>query len=163
MFGLFNVGFPMTLSMVADSVDYMELKTGLRTDGTAYATYGLATKFGNAVGGAVGVLLLGLFGYVANAEQTAEALRGINIVVNLLPAILFFLGAPDLLKAPDSPHILSRLLRRIPLPPFWPVQPECRKMQQCRIYLTVILMPGNVSDLRCRRILLLLPVIFHFS
>ena len=93
MFGLFNVGFPMTLSMVADSVDYMELKTGLRTDGTAYATYGLATKFGNAVGGAVGVLLLGLFGYVANAEQTSEALRGINIVVNLLPAILFFLGA----------------------------------------------------------------------
>ena len=44
IFGLFNVGFPMSLSMVADSVDYMELKTGVRTDGTAYATYGLATK-----------------------------------------------------------------------------------------------------------------------
>ena len=32
IFGIFNVGFPMTLSMVADSVDYMELKTGVRTD-----------------------------------------------------------------------------------------------------------------------------------
>ena len=32
IFGLFNVGFPMTLSMVSDSVDYMELKTGVRTD-----------------------------------------------------------------------------------------------------------------------------------
>ncbi|MDO5517954.1 MAG: glycoside-pentoside-hexuronide (GPH):cation symporter, partial [Clostridium sp.] len=51
IFGLFNVGFPMTLSMVADSVDYMELKSGIRTDGTAYATYGLATKVGNALGG----------------------------------------------------------------------------------------------------------------
>lgn len=93
IFGLFNVGFPMTLSMVADAVDYMELKTGVRTDGTAYATYGLATKIGNALGGSIGVLLLGAFGYVANAEQTAEALNGINIVVNLIPAILFILAA----------------------------------------------------------------------
>lgn len=93
IFGLFNVGFPMTLSMVADSVDYMELKTGIRTDGTAYATYGLATKVGNAIGGSIGVLLLAAFGYVANAEQTAEAMNGINIVVNLIPAILFILGA----------------------------------------------------------------------
>lgn len=93
IFGLFNVGFPMTLSMVAGSVDYMELKTGIRTDGTAYATYGLATKVGNAIGGSIGVLLLAAFGYVANAEQTVEAMNGINIVVNLIPAILFILGA----------------------------------------------------------------------
>lgn len=93
IFGLFNVGFPMTLSMVADSVDYMELKTGIRTDGTAYATYGLATKVGNAIGGSIGVLLLAAFGYVANAEQTVEAMNGINIVVNLIPAVLFILGA----------------------------------------------------------------------
>lgn len=93
IFGLFNVGFPMTLSMVADSVDYMELKTGIRTDGTAYATYGLATKLGNALGGSVGVLLLAAFGYVANTEQTQRAMNGINTVVNLIPAILFFLAA----------------------------------------------------------------------
>lgn len=93
IFGLFNVGFPMTLSMVSDSVDYMELKTGVRTDGTAYATYGLATKIGNALGGSIGVLLLAAFGYVANAEQTASALKGINTVVNLIPAILFVVAA----------------------------------------------------------------------
>lgn len=92
IFGLFNVGMPMTLSMVADSVDYMELKTGARTDGTAYATYGLATKLGNALGGALGVLIMAAFGYVANAQQTPEALRGINITVNLLPAILFLVA-----------------------------------------------------------------------
>lgn len=93
IFGVFNVGFPMTLSMVADSVDYMELKTGIRTDGTAYATYGLATKIGNALGGSIGVLLLSAFGYVANTQQTAEALKGINIVVNLIPAILFVVAS----------------------------------------------------------------------
>ena len=93
IFGLFNVGFPMSLSMVADSVDYMELKTGVRTDGTAYATYGLATKIGNAIGGAFGILIMSAFGYVANAQQTAQALKGINFTVNLLPAILFFIAA----------------------------------------------------------------------
>lgn len=113
IFGLFNVGFPMTLSMVADSVDYMELKTGIRTDGTAYATYGLATKIGNAIGGAVGVLLLGFFGYVANAQQTTQAMRGINIVVNLIPAIIFFLAAAACLlwkmSDKDADHIRGQL------------------------------------------------------
>lgn len=94
IFGIFNVGFPMTLSMVADSVDYMELKNGVRTDGTAYATYGLATKLGNAIGGAVGVPLMFYFGYQAGAaQQSAQALSGINSVTNLMPAILFVIAA----------------------------------------------------------------------
>lgn len=100
IFGIFNVGMPMSLSMVADSVDYVELKTGKRTDGTAYATYGLATKFGNAFGGAFGILLLSAFGYLtgdgamfamqaADPAKFAHVQTGINIVVNLIPAILF--------------------------------------------------------------------------
>ena len=89
VFGLFNIAMPVTLSMLSDSVDYMDLKTGVRTDGTAYATYGLATKVGNALGGSVGVVLLAAFGYVANQQQTVEAMKGINVVVNLIPAILY--------------------------------------------------------------------------
>lgn len=93
LFGLFNMGAPITLSMIADAVDYQELKTGIRTDGTAYATYGLATKLGNAIGASVGLLIMGHFGYQANAQQTSEALQGINLVANLLPAFLFFAAA----------------------------------------------------------------------
>lgn len=93
IFGAGGIATPVMLSMVADSVDYMDLKTGIRTDGTAYATYGLASKAGNAIGSAVGVLLLGAFGYVANAEQTTQALHGINLTVNLLPAIVLLVGA----------------------------------------------------------------------
>lgn len=88
-----NMGFAISLTMVADSIDYMELKSGVRTEGTAYAIYGLATKIGNALGAAVGVMLLSAFGYVANEVQTVGALKGINIVTNLIPAILFFLSA----------------------------------------------------------------------
>lgn len=97
IFGLGNFGFAYSLTMVADSVDYMEWKTGTRTDGTAFAVYGLATKLGNAIGSAVGVMLLAAFGYVAGAEQTAEALNGINLTVNLIPAILFVLAGLSLL------------------------------------------------------------------
>lgn len=93
LFGLFNMGAPITLSMIADAVDYQELKTGVRTDGTAYATYGLATKLGNAIGASVGLIIMGHFGYQANAQQTTEALNGINLVANLLPAFLFFAAA----------------------------------------------------------------------
>lgn len=93
IYGIFNCGFPLTLAMVADSVDYQEMKTGVRTDGTAYATYGLSTKVGNAIGSAIGVLIISAFGYVANAEQSAATQQGINLTVNLIPAILFFAAA----------------------------------------------------------------------
>lgn len=92
IFGVFNVAMPITLSMLSDSVDYMDLKAGVRTDGTAYATYGLATKVGNALGGSIGVVLLASFGYVANQQQTVKAMAGINVVVNLIPAILYILA-----------------------------------------------------------------------
>lgn len=92
LFAIFGFGFPSTLSMVADSVDYQDLKTGVRSDGTAFAMYGLATKIGNAIGGSVGVLLLAAFGYVANQTVTASVQSGINTVTNLIPG-LFFVAA----------------------------------------------------------------------
>lgn len=93
IFGIFNMGYPITLTMVADSVDYQELQSGVRTDGTAYATYGLATKIGNAIGGAVGVLVLSHMGYQPNTQQSVATQHGINLIVNLVPAILFILAA----------------------------------------------------------------------
>ena len=93
LFGFFNVAFPCSLSMIADSVDEYEYKTGGRSDGVAYATYGLAQKLGTAIGSSCGILIMAAFGYVANAQQTPEALHGINFTVNLLPAILFLIAA----------------------------------------------------------------------
>lgn len=93
VYGLFNMAFPLTLTMLSDTVDYMELESGIRTDGTAFATYGLATKAGNAIGGAIGVVLLASFGYVANQQQTPEAMSGINLVVNVIPAVLYLLAS----------------------------------------------------------------------
>lgn len=93
VFGFFNVAFPCSLGMIADSVDKYEYEKGVRSDGIAYATYGLAQKLGTAVGSSGGILVMAAFGYVANAEQTAAAKAGINFTVNLLPAILFLAAA----------------------------------------------------------------------
>lgn len=91
LFGLLSVGSPLVLSMLADAIDYAEYHTGVRADGAAYATNGLASKAGTAVAG-VGVSIMAAFGYVANAEQTATALKGINVTANLIPAISFVLA-----------------------------------------------------------------------
>ena len=94
IYGIFNCGFPICLGMVADCVDYWEDKTGVRQDGSYYATYGLSTKLGNAIGSAAGVLIISGFGYVAGSmEQTKSALSGINLTVNLIPAILLVVAA----------------------------------------------------------------------
>lgn len=89
IFGIFNVGYPITLSMVSDCVDYQELKTNIRTDGTAFAAYSLATKIGTALGGALGVGLIGLVGYVPNARQSLSTMHGINLIVNFIPGVMF--------------------------------------------------------------------------
>lgn len=93
LYGLGNFAAPVVMSMVPDSIDYAEDRTGVRSDGTAYAAVSLATKIASAVGAAAGAMLLGAFGYVANAqEQTASAATGINVAVNLVPAALALLA-----------------------------------------------------------------------
>lgn len=92
VFGLVSVGSPLILSMLADAIDYEEYHHGVRADGAAYATNGLASKAGTAVAG-IGVSVMALFGYVANAEQTTMAMRGINITTNVIPAVFFVLAA----------------------------------------------------------------------
>lgn len=93
LFGFFNIAFPCSLGMIADSVDVTEYETGVRSDGVAYATYGLAQKLGTAIGSSCGILVMAAFGYVANAQQTPEAQHGINLTVNLIPAVLFVIAA----------------------------------------------------------------------
>lgn len=75
----------------ADVVDEIEVKNGVRNDGIIFAAVSFSTKIGNAIGGSVGILLLGLVGYIPNAPQTAEAIQGMNAVINLGPGLLFLL------------------------------------------------------------------------
>lgn len=89
VYGLSNFAAPIGLSMIPDAVDYYELKTGIRVDGTSYAAVSLSTKIASAVGGAVTLYIIGFFGYDGGAKvQTAQAITGINVAANLMPAIM---------------------------------------------------------------------------
>lgn len=90
--GLCRFGLPVATAMLADCIDYAEDKTGIRADGTAYSVYSFGTKLSSALVGTVGVLLLAKVGYVANAVQTAEAMQGINLVVNVLPGACWLIA-----------------------------------------------------------------------
>lgn len=92
MVGVGSSGQGVIFGMFSDCVDYSEYKYGIRDDGLAFSFITFSVKVATAVVGAVGVVLLVKFGYVAGAEQTEAAKAGINTVVNIIPAICAIVG-----------------------------------------------------------------------
>jgi sugar (glycoside-pentoside-hexuronide) transporter len=93
--GIITSGAAMALpfSLLSDSVDYGEWKTGIRAAGLLTAIgAAFCLKAGSGLGGALPAWILGATGYVANAEQTASALLGIEIGFIWLPALFYFLA-----------------------------------------------------------------------
>lgn len=87
----------MQYSMLADCIDDYQVKHGVRSDGAIYSVSSLVVKICNAVVGSLSVIILTSIGYVANAEQTAETIKGINALVNLAPGVIYLLGIIPLL------------------------------------------------------------------
>lgn len=92
---LFNIGSALvcvsTTVMLADTCDYGEYKTGKRTEAIVFSAQTLSVKFGSAVAGAMGGLMLEFVGYVPNVEQTAETIMGLRMLMFVLSSILFAL------------------------------------------------------------------------
>ena len=59
-------------ALEADTVEYGEWKTGVRTEGITYALFSFTRKTGQAVGGALAAYALALGGYKSGAVQTAR-------------------------------------------------------------------------------------------
>jgi GPH family glycoside/pentoside/hexuronide:cation symporter len=79
-------------SMIPDTVEYSEWKTGLRREGILYGAFFFCFKAGAALAGALVGLGLDLSGYQANAAQTAQTLEGIRIMISLVPLGFIILG-----------------------------------------------------------------------
>lgn len=81
-------------ALEADTVEYGEWKTGVRTEGTTYALFSFTRKMGQAFGSAVAIFTLGLGGYSAEnaGHQSTHAQWAIRAAGGLVPAT-FFLGA----------------------------------------------------------------------
>jgi GPH family glycoside/pentoside/hexuronide:cation symporter/probable glucitol transport protein GutA len=111
-----SIGAPLHYALVPDAIDYMEDKTGVRADGTSYTAISLSTKIAGAVGTSTGLLIMAVFGYVANVKQTPSGIMGINIGVNLFPMICFGLSIIPVLLYPltseKNREIRERLIQK---------------------------------------------------
>ena len=75
-------------ALYTDVADYGEWKFGRRATGLVFSAAQFAQKMGITIAGAASGYLLTYFGYVANQEQSSEALMGIRIMFCILPGIL---------------------------------------------------------------------------
>ena len=93
--GTFLVGPTPALvwAMYADVADYGEWKYGRRTTGLVFSAAQFAQKFGLTIGGGLSGWLLGLFGFVANVDQTDSSLLGIRLMFTVIPACFATMNA----------------------------------------------------------------------
>ena len=95
--GIAGVSIYMQWGMVGEVIDYNEMVTGKRTEGSIYGTFNLTRRIGQTIGNSAAVLALGWIGYDtaladAGIAQTAGVLTGIKVLCILTPAI-FVLGS----------------------------------------------------------------------
>jgi len=90
----FLLGIPTVLltAMLSDSVVYAQWKLGIRNDGLVFSMRTFMSKISSAIGGGLAAFLLGLYGYVANTEQTQQALTGIFHMNTIWPAVATVIG-----------------------------------------------------------------------
>lgn len=87
--GFFNM---ITWAFITDVIDYQEVQTGSREDGTIYAVYSFARKVGQALAGGIGGFALSVIGYVSEApSQTQEVSERIYTVATLVPGICYLI------------------------------------------------------------------------
>lgn len=87
----------VTWAYIGDVIDYQEVKTGVRTDGTVYSTYSFVRKIGQAAAAGLGGFLLTAIGYVSSEAgevvvQTDAVKSGIYNCMTLLPAVIYLVA-----------------------------------------------------------------------
>lgn len=88
-------------SMVPDTVEVDEQRTGLRREGAIFGAWIFCRKLGMAAGAflvSIGLSLFGFVGGAAGAEQSPLALTGIRIIYCLLPFALYLVAMLLLLR-----------------------------------------------------------------
>lgn len=100
-------------ALEADTVEYGEWKTGVRTEGITYALFSFTRKTGQAVGGALAAYALALGGYKSGAVQTADAVLGIQVAAGAMPAIMTILAVLVMSKYKLTDAMHARILEEI--------------------------------------------------
>ena len=91
--GFAMVSIQMQWGLVGEAIDYNELITGKRTEGSIYGTFNLSRRIGQTVGLGISFFALDWIGYAPKLDvQSAGTIFGFKILCVLLPAA-FILGS----------------------------------------------------------------------
>lgn len=114
MTGIGNSAFVLTFwSMLPDTVEYGEWKTGARGEGAVFGLISFTQKVAFGLGtGLIGVLL-DAFGYVPNVPQSAGALNGILLLYTVGPLLLFAASLIAVWYYPLDHQLHGRLVRAV--------------------------------------------------
>jgi len=88
--GVFSM---VSWALIADVIDYSELRNGVREDGSVYAMYSFARKLGQAASAGLTGGLLTLIGYTDQTAFDPKVTEGIFNISTLVPGLGFLLLA----------------------------------------------------------------------
>jgi glucuronide carrier protein len=104
----------LIFALQADTVEYGEWETGVRTEGSNYAALSFCRKVGQGIGGAVAAFGIGVGGYIAGAAtQSPGALDAIRYLTGLAPALFAGIGAAIMLAYPLTEQRFQEVVREI--------------------------------------------------
>jgi glycoside/pentoside/hexuronide:cation symporter, GPH family len=78
----------LIFAMYADTADYSEWKKGRRATGLIFSASIFSQKQGWAIGAAVALGLMSSVGFQANVAQTPDSLRGLVMLMSVIPAAI---------------------------------------------------------------------------
>jgi GPH family glycoside/pentoside/hexuronide:cation symporter len=111
---LSGIGLGATLalpsSIQADVIDYDELLTGERREGRYIGLWSIAKKLAAAVGVGAGLSILGLAGYIPNAEQPETVLLALRVLYALVPSVCNLVALAIAFAYPISGAAHQRIL-----------------------------------------------------
>jgi len=100
-------------SLLPDTVEYGEWKTGMRNEGLQYGLYTFILKLATSISAIIAGLGLQMSGYVANVEQTEGSLMGIRVLMSIVPFGVAIIGIIILLFYPINEKMHAQMLKEL--------------------------------------------------
>ncbi len=96
-------------AMYTDTADFSEWKNSRRATALLMAASLFALKLGLALGGTFVGWILGYYGFVANQNQTPEAMNGIVMLLSVFPAIFGIAGGLLMMRYPLTNKMMVKI------------------------------------------------------
>ncbi|WP_420749824.1 MFS transporter [Rhodococcus sp. O3] len=103
----FGGAVAVNYALLAELTDFVEWKSGFRSEGALASLASFAAKAGAGVGGAAIAYALAVTGYVANESQDSAARNGILLAQSMIPALLATLGGLIFLAYPITRKVAA--------------------------------------------------------